>query len=64
MPVSNFVSLTNKLTACGVPYDARLFMKTKHWEVGLNCAKGQGVEWISDRLSAFKTNNFDVHTVR
>ena len=60
VPVSNFVSLTNKLTACGVSHDARLFMKTKHWEVGLNCAKGQGVEWISDRLSAFKTNNFDV----
>lgn len=59
VPVSNFVSLTNKLTACGVSYDARLFMKTKHWEVGLNCAKGQGVEWISDRLSAFKITNFD-----
>ena len=60
VPVSNFVSLTNKLTACGVSYDARLFMKTKHWDVGLNCAKGQGVEWIADRLSAFKANNFDV----
>jgi len=60
VPVSNFVSLTNKLTACGVSHDARLFMQTKHWEVGLNCAKGQGVEWITDRLAAFKTNNFDV----
>ena len=60
VPVANFVSITNKLTACGVSYDARLFMKTKHWEVGLNCAKGQGVEWIVDRLSAFKAKNFDV----
>ena len=59
VPVANFVSITNKLTACGVSYDARLFMNTKHWEVGLNCAKGQGVEWITDRLSAFKTTNFD-----
>ena len=64
VPVSNFVSLTNKLTACGVSYDARLFMKTKHWEVGLNCAKGQGVEWITERLSAFKAMNFDAHAVR
>ena len=60
VPVANFVSITNKLTACGVSYDARLLMKTKHWEVGLNCAKGQGVEWIVDRLSAFKAKNFDV----
>ena len=59
VPVSNFVSLTNKLTACGVSHDARLFMKTKHWEVGLNCARGQGVEWIADRLSAFKARHFD-----
>ena len=59
VPVSNFISLTNKLTACGVAYDARLFLRTKHWEVGLNCAKGQGVEWITDRLSAFKAKNFD-----
>ena len=60
VPVSNFVSITNKLSACGVSYDARLFLKTKHWEVGLNCAKGQGVEWITDRLSASKAKNFDV----
>lgn len=59
VPVANFVSITNKLTACGVPYDARLFMRTKHWEVGLNCAKGQGVEWIADRLAAFKAKHFD-----
>ena len=60
VPVSNFVSVTNRLSACGVSYDARLFMRTKHWEVGLNCAKGQGVEWISDRLAAFKAKHFDV----
>ena len=60
VPVSNFVSITNRLTACGVSYDARLFLNTKHWEVGLNCAKGQGVEWIVNRLSAFKAKNFDV----
>ncbi len=60
VPVSNFVSITNRLTACGVSYDARLFLNTKHWEVGLNCAKGQGVEWITERLSTFKTRNFDV----
>ena len=60
VPVANFVSITNKLSACGVSYDARLFLNTKHWEVGLNCAKGQGVEWITDRLSAFKAKNFDL----
>lgn len=59
VPVSNFVSITNKLTTAGVPHDARLFMNTKHWEVGLNCDKGQGVEWIVDRLSAFKAKKFD-----
>jgi len=59
VPVSNFVSLTNRLTAAGVSYDARLFMNTVHWNVGLNCEKGQGVEWIVDRLAAFKANNFD-----
>ena len=59
VPVSNLVSITNRLAACGVSYDARLFLNTKHWEVGLNCAKGQGVEWITDRLSAFKAKNFD-----
>lgn len=58
--VSNFVSLTNRLTAAGVPYDARLFMNTKHWEVGTRYGKGQGVEWIVDRLAAFKENNFGV----
>jgi len=60
VPVANFVSITNKLSACGVSYDAHLFLNTKHWEVGLNCAKGQGVEWITDRLSAFKAKNFDL----
>ena len=59
VPVSNFVSLTNRLTAAGVSHDARLFMNTIHWNVGLNCEKGQGVEWISDRLEAFKTKHFD-----
>jgi hypothetical protein len=33
-------------------------MNTKHWEVGTNADKGQGVEWISDRLAAFKENGF------
>ena len=31
VPVSNFTSLTNRLTVAGVPHDAKLFMNTKHW---------------------------------
>ena len=58
VPVSNFVSLTNRLSASGVSYDAKLFMNTKHWEVATNCDKGQGVEWIVGRLVAFKENGF------
>lgn len=58
VPVSNFTSLTNKLSAAGVSYDAKLFMNTKHWEVATNGAKGQGVEWLADRLEAFKAKNF------
>ena len=58
VPVSNFTSLTNRLTVAGVPHDAKLFMNTKHWEVGTNADKGQGVEWISERLAAFKEKGF------
>ena len=58
VPVSNFTSLTNKLSSAGVSYDAKLFMNTKHWEVATNCAKGQGVEWVVGRLEAFKAKHF------
>lgn len=58
VPVSNFTTLTNRLTVARVPHFAKLFMNTKHWEVGTNADKGQGVEWISDRLAAFKEKGF------
>ena len=58
VPVSNFVSLTNKLSTAGVSYDAKLFMNTKHWEVATNCDKGQGGEWLVERLEAFKAKRF------
>lgn len=56
VPVSNFTSLTNKLSAAGVPYDAKLFMRTMHWEVATDCGKDKGVEWLVDRLDALKAN--------
>ena len=58
VPVSNYTSLTNNLSAAGVPYDAKLFMRTMHWEVATDCGKDKGVEWLVKRLEAFKNNGF------
>lgn len=60
VPVSNFSSLTNALTAAAVSHDARLFMLPagmNHGNVSWNYEPS--VSWIVEKLTAFKSANFD-----
>lgn len=60
VPVSNFNSLTNALTAATVSHDAQLFMLPagmNHGNVSWNYEPS--VSWIVEKLTAFKSANFD-----
>ena len=60
VPVSNFSSLTNALTAAAVSHDARLFMLPdgmNHGNISWNYEPS--VAWIVEKLVAFKEANFN-----
>ena len=60
VPVSNYSSLTNALTAAAVSHDAQLFMLPAgmdHGNVSWNYEPS--VAWIVEKLVAFKSANFD-----